>query len=226
MLSASLAVAQEDPHRVHLQANAPQVQAPGYGTLAFEAPAPGTYALPALGPAGDGQVLRSDGSSTTLHSLMDGERLSVLSFIYTRCPDPNGCPLATHVLKRLRREIDTREGLVGEVQFLTLSFDPAWDTPQVIGEYAALVDRPTRENATPWQFLTTASPRALAPILAAYDQTVIESVDGEGNALGAYSHILRVYLIDRRRELRNIYNVGFLHPDILAADLLTLLDER
>ncbi|MEO0424477.1 MAG: SCO family protein [Pseudomonadota bacterium] len=202
------------------------MQAPGYGKLAFDAPAPGTYRLPALGPAADGEVLRSDGRPARLHALMN-DRLTVLSFIYTRCPDPNGCPLATHVLKRLRREVSEREALAGKVRFLTLSFDPTWDTPQVMRAYAAQVDpQPQDEAATPWSFLTTASREALTPILEAYDQTVIESVDAQGDSLGSYSHILRVYLIDRERQLRNIYNVGFLHPDILAADLLTLLSEQ
>ncbi|MEM9387760.1 MAG: SCO family protein [Pseudomonadota bacterium] len=202
------------------------MQAPGYGKLAFDAPAPGSYRLPALGPAADGHVLRSDGSPARLHELM-GDRLTVLSFIYTRCPDPNGCPLATHVLKRLRREVSERDALAGKVRFLTLSFDPAWDTPQVMRTYAAQVaPEPQGEAGTPWFFLTSASREALTPILEAYDQTVIESVDEHGASLGSYSHILRVYLIDRRQRLRNIYNVGFLHPDILAADLLTLLSEE
>ena len=217
---------EEDPHRVHLQRRAPQVQAPGYGTLEFDAPTPGTYVLPAFGSAADGEVLLSDGTSTRLHALMGEQSYTVLSFIYTRCPDPNGCPLATHVLKRLRREIDQREALAGKVSFLTLSFDPEWDTPQVMREYAAQVDHAAHAKATPWHFLTTRSRDELTPILAAYDQTVIESLDAQGNSLGAYSHILRVYLIDRRRRLRNIYNVGFLHPDILAADLLTLMQEE
>lgn len=243
-------------HGIHLQARPPQVRAPGYGRLAFEAPAPGTYRLPAFGDAADGDVLLSTGEAVRLHDLM-GDRLVVLSFVYTRCPDPNGCPLATYVLRRLQRRLSEEPALAGQVRLLSLSFDPAWDTPAVMARYAADVlpaaSAPAAgaeeavatdsqasgagdgssaapappgasEAAVPWHFLTTASRDALAPILRAYDQTVIEARDEDGNPVGSYSHILRVYLIDRERRLRNIYSVPFLHPDILTADLLTLLD--
>ncbi|MEO0972907.1 MAG: SCO family protein [Pseudomonadota bacterium] len=225
-MALSASAAADDPHAVHLQNTAPQVQAPGYGALAFEAPAPGTYALPALGTAADGEVLTATGRPATLHGLF-GEHLTVLSFIYTRCPDPNGCPLATHVLKRLRRAVSAHEALTDSVQFLSLSFDPTWDTPEVMREYAAQVGATRRHHgATPWRFLTTSSRDALAPILKAYDQSVIERVDQQGEALASYSHILRVYLIDRQRQLRNIYSVAFLHPDVLVSDLLTLANEE
>jgi hypothetical protein len=42
---------------------------------------------------------------------------------------------------------------------------------------------------------------------------------------GGLSHLLRVYLIDEQRRIRNIYNANFLHPDILVNDLLTVLGE-
>ncbi|MEO0973690.1 MAG: SCO family protein [Pseudomonadota bacterium] len=234
----------EGGHALHLQRTAPQVQAPGYGSLHFTPPAPGSYQLPAFGEAGDGGVLLPSGAATTLHALM-GDRLVVLSFIYTRCPDPNGCPLATHVLRRLQRRVSEHEALADRVRFLSLSFDPAHDTPQVMGEYQAQVarprhaglrdspgiaaaDSPARRPAhslplVPWEFLTTSSPQALAPILRAYDQPVVPLRDERGNAIGSFSHILRVYLIDEERHLRNIYSVPFLHPDVLVADLLTLL---
>ncbi len=220
-----------DPHGAHrlTPRTAPrdEVLAPGYGRLEFEAPTPGSYRLPPFGEAADGTVLRTDGEATTLHALM-GDRLVVLSFIYTRCPDPNGCPLATHVLRRLQRHIAATPALQGEVRFLSLSFDPAYDTPAVMREYEENVagEAGAASSAVPWLFLTTKSTDALAPILDDYDQVVIQARDESGEPVGSYSHILRVYLIDRERRIRNIYSVPFLHPDLLAADLLTLLGER
>ncbi len=40
-----------------------------------------------------------------------------------------------------------------------------------------------------------------------------------------FSHLLRVYLIDPYKRVRNIYSASFLHPDLLVADLRTLLLE-
>ena len=74
-------------------------------------------------------------------------------------------------------------------------------------------------------FLTTKSQTELQPILDAYQQTVVrdrKSEDGKGK----FSHILRVYLIDKQKQIRNIYNLSFLHPDILVNDVKTLLMEE
>ena len=66
-----------------------QVLAPGYGPLKFEPPAAGSYQLPPLGSAADGAVLDMNGKSFPLHDLT-GDKLVVMGFIYTHCPDVNG----------------------------------------------------------------------------------------------------------------------------------------
>ena len=71
-----------------------------------------------------------------------------------------------------------------------------------------------------WRFLTTASEASLKPVLDAYDQWVIRDPSG------AMSHLLRVYLIDRSKRIRNIYSVSFLHTDTLLNDIRTLLLEE
>jgi cytochrome c peroxidase len=78
-----------------------QVLAPGWRELEFEPPQAGSYQLPPIGMAGDGRVITSEGEETTLHALM-GDKVVVLSFIYSSCSDANGCPLATHVLEKLQ----------------------------------------------------------------------------------------------------------------------------
>jgi cytochrome oxidase Cu insertion factor (SCO1/SenC/PrrC family) len=221
--------AADDPHAMHRAkpdaggdqpaavVGRQQVLAPGYGALDFDAPKPGTYHLPSLGEAGDGPVLLDDGEASTLHALM-ADQFVVLSFIYTRCPDANGCPLATHVLRRLERRVSESAPLASRVRFLSLSFDPAHDTPAVMREYAERA----AQGRLDWRFLTTRSQAALDPILKAYDQSVIRAVDEHGNPVGSFSHILRVFLIDQDRRIRNIYSVPFLHPDLLISDLATL----
>src|SRR5688500_12848367 len=77
------------------------VLAPGYANLLFTPPAAGTYALPPIGQAVDGAVLKEDGHPARLHELF-GDKLVLLSFIYSSCNDVNGCPLATAVLHKVR----------------------------------------------------------------------------------------------------------------------------
>ena len=66
----------------------------------------------------------------------------------------------------------------------------------------------------------------LDPILKGYQQRIVREYDENGNYIGSISHILRVFLIDREKNVRNIYSVSFLHPDLLINDIKTLLDPK
>lgn len=114
----------------------PVVLAPGYADLEFTPPAPGTYRLPPLGDAPDGAVLDSQGRSLRLHELM-GEGPVLLSFIYTSCSDVNGCPLATHVLAKTTEGLGKDPEIASRVRLISLSFDPALDSPEVMRQYGA-----------------------------------------------------------------------------------------
>ncbi|MFB6279596.1 MAG: SCO family protein [Salinibacter sp.] len=59
----------------------------------------------------------------------------VLTFIYTRCPLPNYCPLMSKQFATLQPKLRRRYGQ--KVQLLSISFDPAYDTPNVLRDYAA-----------------------------------------------------------------------------------------
>ncbi len=59
----------------------------------------------------------------------------VLTFIYTRCPLPNYCPLMSKQFATLQPQF--REQYGQQVQLLSISFDPAYDTPTVLREYAS-----------------------------------------------------------------------------------------
>lgn len=201
----------------HHQAGSNPVLAPGYSRLDFEAPAAGSYRLPPIRPAANGRVLDDRGNPHALHDLM-GDKLVVLSFIYTNCSDVNGCPLATFVLKKVQDRVRQDKALAENVRLVSISFDRVNDTPQVLHEYAAKF----RDRDFDWQFLTTPGDDALASILRDYDQFVIRDVNEAGETTGSLSHILRVVLIDRSKRVRNIYSVSFLHPDIIVNDILTI----
>lgn len=198
----------------------PAKLAPGYAPLPFPAPKPGSYQLPKLGEAADGQVLDSDGKPLRLHGLY-GDKLALLSFIYATCDDANGCPLATAVLQKLKARLARSPALAGQVRLITLSFNPAHDTPAMMARYG----QDLRTSGLDWRFLTTASEAEIQPILKAYGQTVEKEYDEQGRLTGKFSHMLRVFLIDRDKHIRNIYTVSVLHPDTVLADLETLLAE-
>ncbi len=197
-----------------------EVLPPGYTELAYEPPPPGSYRLPPLGAAVNGEVLRTDGTATTLHTSYDG-KIVVLAFIYTRCTDLAGCPLATVVLHKLKGRLRDEPQFSQNLRLISLSFDPTHDTPAVMRSFAADFD----DAGVEWQFLTTSSERQLMPILEGYQQSRQQEYDEYGVPSGTFAHILRVFLIDRQQRIRNIYSVSFLHADVLINDIKTLLLE-
>jgi cytochrome c peroxidase len=196
----------------HVEAPAPARD----GSLAV--PAPGSYALPPLGPAADGAVLTSDGEPARLHGLF-GEDATLLSFVYTQCSDAKGCPLATAVLHRVASSLAEEPEVASRLRLLSLSFDPERDTPEVMKRYGEGFQRAGLD----WRFLTVESEAKLAPTLAAYRQTRVREVDSEGRETGSFAHLLRVFLIDRERRVRQVYSTELLDPELLIADVKTLL---
>jgi cytochrome oxidase Cu insertion factor (SCO1/SenC/PrrC family) len=153
---------------------------------------------------------------------MSSGRITVMSFIYTRCTAARACPMATGVLSRLHRESADDPALAKALRLVSLSFDPEQDSPARMAEYSAAFSR--RTNAAPWHFMTTRSPGDLRPILAAYDQ----AVDRKQNPLdptGPLNHTVRVFLIDRSGNIRNIYGSTTLDPRLVLADVRTLMME-
>ena len=202
------------------QAEPGETLAPGYGELPYTAPVAGSYTLPAMGPAADGKVLESDGTAATLHGLYGG-KITVLSFIYATCDDVNGCPLATTVLHKLKARLAARPAIAAKLRLLTLSFNPSHDTPAAMAEYG----KHFQGGGIDWRFLTTAGEADIQPILQAYGQSADREVDEQGRETGKFSHLLKVFLIDAERRIRNVYTVSVLHPDLVLADIETLLRE-
>ncbi len=192
--------------------------APGWGELGYRAPAPGSYRLAVIGPAADGPVLDAHGRESRLHELFAG-RLTVLSFIYRACDDVNGCPLANAVLQQVRQRMRSDEGLRDQVRLISLSFDPA-DAPQ-----PGHADAGHQDDDPDWLQLSGASRERLAPVLDAYGQSIEAERDADGRPTGRYAHLLKVFLIDRRQRIRNIYSAAFLHADLIVGDLKTLQQE-
>jgi cytochrome c peroxidase len=193
------------------------VLAPGYGPLQYTPPPAGTYALPPLGTAANGPVINDAGEQMALHDMF-GDKLVLLGFIYTRCSDINGCPLASYVMKKVQDGVARHDDLRAQVRLISLSFDPLSDTPKALLDYAGHF----RRQGFDWQFLTTASESDLQPILQGYGQWRQKNYDENGDYTGSMSHILRVYLVDRQGRIRNIYSTGFLDADTVINDLRTL----
>jgi cytochrome oxidase Cu insertion factor (SCO1/SenC/PrrC family) len=192
--------------------------------LEFEPPKVGSYSLYQIMPAPEGRVVGLDGRRAPLSRYTRGE-ITVLGFIYTTCSDPDGCPLAYRVFDALKDAIVRTPALHGKVRFVTLSFDPARDSPTVMRHYAG---SRLRDGGGPvrWYFLTTRSARELMPVVEGFGQDIRYTVDrSTGKPRRELSHVLKVFLIDRSGDVREIYTSTFLHPQTLLNDIETLLME-
>jgi cytochrome oxidase Cu insertion factor (SCO1/SenC/PrrC family) len=187
----------------------------------YDPPQPGSYALPVIKPAGDGDVLDAQGRALRLRDLTR-DRITVLSFIYSRCAEASACPYATGVLRQLHALSADDPALAAGMRLVSLSFDPAGDTPERMTAYAAIAqsERPSAE----WRFLTTQSEEKLQLILEAYGQAVRRK-ENPNDPTGPLHHDLRVLLIDRAGHIRNIYSSGTLDLRLVLADVRTLLLE-
>ena len=184
----------------------------------FVAPAPGSYALPAIQDAADGWVLEGNWLPRRLSNYTHGA-ITLLSFVYTYCADPIGCPLAYATFDTIKRDVQADPALRGRVRLVSLSFDPGNDTPKAMQAYGGAN---AQDRAVPWHFLTTYSTKFLAPILADFGQDVDIERDAQGAATRARTHMLKVFLLDARGRVREIYSSAFLHSQVLLNDIKTL----
>ena len=188
----------------------------------YDPPVPGSYSLPVVRTAADGAIFDSNGKPLNLRDLTHG-RITVLSFIYTRCAAMKACPYAAGVLNQLHLLSVDEPTLAKNMRLVSMSFDPDYDTPQRLAAYSEKFLE--EKSGCEWRFATAKSTAELESILAAYGQ----AVDKRANASdpqGPLYHILRVFLIDREGQIRNIYSSGTLDPRLVVADVKTLLLEE
>jgi cytochrome oxidase Cu insertion factor (SCO1/SenC/PrrC family) len=220
LLGAALAALLAGPAAAHDGTHTDTVPGPA-DDYVFALPEPGSYTLPAIRPAAGGPVLDEDGQTHDLGNLVQGQ-VTVLAFIYTRCGDV--CPTATLRLAQLHDLAARESEVAARLRLVTMSFDPENDTPDVMRDHAEQWRGPAG-TAPEWLFLTAPDAASLEPIMAAYDQTVGRKPDAN-DPTGALNHILRVFLIDAKGTVRNIYSLDFLDPNLVLGDVRTLLMER
>ena len=183
----------------------------------FGPPAAGSYELPAVKRVAGFVLKDSTGRAVDTERVTAG-KVAVVSFIYTACPERLGCPLASLALQDLQARLKD-QGLYRDVVLLSISFDPGRDSPAQLAKYARVY------GADPafWRFMTAPSSRVLEEMLESYGQDRAPVYDSRGRFTGRYSHVLKVFLVDRAGDIRNIYSAGFLVPDLVVNDIKTVL---
>jgi protein SCO1/2 len=185
--------------------------------LLYELPAAGSYELPAIDRVSDHVLLDADGGRAPVLGLAEPE-CAIVAFVYLSCTDARGCPLALASLQRADRVVAARDDLRGKVQLVTVSFDPARDTPEALAKL-----RHHMAPKTGWRFLTAADPAELRPVLEDFGQDAVPVLTANGDDTGMMRHVAKVFLVDHRGAVRNVYSSGFLDHRLLLRDAETLL---
>jgi protein SCO1/2 len=148
------------------------------------------------------------GEAVRLEALR-GQVLAI-TFIYSRCPLPDYCPRMVNNLAEVRNRY--RDRLGRDLTLLTVTFDPKYDTPEVLRRFAIRYGG----NVPGWRFLS-GSPEAIAAVCASFG---IEYWPDQG----LITHSLQTAVIDRDGILRaSVEGRGFTGRQI--ADLVgTFLD--
>jgi protein SCO1/2 len=129
------------------------------------------------------------------------------TFFFTRCPLPDYCPRMNNDFAETRRLLQADTNAPANWQFLSISFDPGFDTPEVLSNYAGLY---RGEDSDRWLFATAAGP-ALHNLAASLDLIVTR----QGNNI---SHNLRTVVLDPRgRIFRQLDGNSWTAEDLAGA---------
>ena len=153
--------------------------------------AAGVHILQAGDLVPDTPLLDQDGRSIALNDFR-GSALAV-SFIYTRCPLPQFCPLIDRRFAEVQKLASGNAALAGKVKLLSISFDPAFDQPATLRAHA----RKVGANPTVWMF-ATAEEAVVDRLAATFGINVIREKDG------TITHNLRTAVIDRTGHVVSI----------------------
>lgn len=171
---------------------------------------PTSSPLADIGPAPPTVLVDSAGRPFDLASLRG--KAVLVSFVYTTCTGV--CPGTTQALVRVRKALAEAKLGGDRVAFVSITLDPARDTPEVLRNYAKLF----RADDPDWHFLT-GPPEKVRSVIVDWGMWVKSLPDG------TLDHPSRIFLLDSRGHQREIYNLGFLTPQGVVEDVRGLLRE-
>lgn len=191
------------------------VRVSGHAPLADAPPRPRIDLLQPGDPAPAVTLVDSRGAARAI-SEWRGKVLAV-TFIYTRCPVPNFCPLMDRHFADVQRTMLADPAFADRAHLLSISFDPAHDTPPVLAAHASKVGADPRA----WTLLT--GDRGDVEAFAA--RFGVSIIPDEASA-PEIVHNLRTAVLDREGRLVKIFSGSDWTPGELLATLRAAKDGR
>jgi protein SCO1/2 len=147
VIDATLTIVENDAFLTGVRkvGEAPLEEAPPEATAVTSTPRPELLKPGDVVP--DSTFVDQDGRRRSFNSFRGS--MVVLTFIYTRCPLPTFCPMMDRHFVTIQEHLHDDPALKN-VHLVTVSFDPAYDTPDVLKKHA----RELNADLHRWTFLT------------------------------------------------------------------------
>ena len=179
----------------------------GHAALEAAPPAPVADVLVPGQAVTEAALVDQDGKAHPFSSFK-GHRVA-LTFIYTRCPLPDFCPLMDRHFASIQKTIASTPTLA-DVRLVTVTLDPAFDKPPILAAYA----RRRGADKAIWSFLT-GDPEDVNRFAAQFGLYVEHNPQ---NAIDI-THNLRTAVIDPEGRLVTAHSGNLWTPAELVADL-------
>ena len=141
----------------------------------------------------------------------------LLTFIYTRCPLPNFCPLVTHNFAVINATLAKNPALYGKTHLICVSFDPEHDTPERLRAYGVTyIGSDDKKAFAHWDFATTTDKAVLLEMAKFFDVGITHGADD------SITHTLSTTLIGPDGKVAAFYPGNEWTPEQVVGDVTKL----
>jgi protein SCO1/2 len=169
------------------------------------------YHVPQTGDAvPDFKLTAQSGSS--IHFGQFKGKVLLITFIYTRCPIADFCPRMNKNFAQIDKVLAGDPALYKQTQLLSISFDPANDTPATLREFSQNYIPTDQRKSTHWEFAVP-SAAELAKMEQFFDLGV---TTGEN---GTFNHSLSTVLIDKSGKVTDFEHTNEWTPEQMLAKI-------
>ncbi|NEW05676.1 SCO family protein [Paenibacillus sp. SYP-B3998] len=124
-------------------------------------------------------------------------KVRLLEFFFANCPDI--CPATTSNMVLMQNNLKEKGKFGNKVEFLSITFDPDRDTPEVLEKYGSLLGI---DQAAGWHLLR-GSEKEVLQTATDYGIMAVKQKDGQ------FAHSIKsLFLIDQDGFIRKVFDMG------------------
>jgi len=129
-------------------------------------------------------------------------KVTLLSFIFTRCPDKDECPTVSSKFAYLQRKLEP-----GKFHLVLMTLDPPYDSPAVLASYA----KQFGADAQKWS-IVTGQPAQVQHLLNRFGISSLRVSDDN------FLHSDKVFITDEKGRVADVVQTVSFAPDSLVAE--------